>query len=482
MSDATVLYEALGYREPIPRGRMAGGAGLEAAAAAPPEEIPPLDAAGARELEQLLATEPHRVLEAARRVWDPRIEPLELEDAVRDARRALEEPERAAARMRGALEARARPLPADFTFPGMDLGAVPIDPGDTKFETKADALGWVVLSGPQFLGGLLGTMRKHPFVWHGSDGFVYDPPSIPAGGSVEVALLSDFATGRFPARYIARQVVARGFPYLVHLGDTYYAGRKSEFRDNMRAPLAPAEPHTAIYLLNANHEMLSGGIEYFRYIDDRRRAHPGLHRQTGSYFTLLLEPFQLIGIDTAYHRDGRYQEPRLLEWLQERLEQGRRSGWVNVLMSSNEPYEYGKPQPVPLVTKDLAALVRRELVDLWFWGNTHYCALFDRTADFPFIGSCIGHGGCPFYRQAPGQPSAAPVVFLETGARFPDRFHLRLDQGRAGYCTLRLHGDRRLELTYLDWMGQTRFEADLRWDAAAGRLRIAGTVPHPLET
>jgi hypothetical protein len=474
MSEPTPLYRALGYEEPIARAMP----GAKAAAAAPQDEIPPLDADGAAELEDLLRREPQRVLEAARRTWDPKLDQAELEKAVREAREALEDPMRAAARMK-MVHAAGLKLPPEFTFPGMDLGAVPIDPGDSKFETKADALGWVIMSGPQFLGGLLGLARKHPFVFHGADGFVYDPPSIPAGSSIEVALLSDFATGRFPARYIARQIAARGFPYLIHLGDTYYAGRKSEFRDNMRAPLAPAEAQTAIYLLNANHEMLSGGIPYFKYIDDRRLARPGLHRQTGSYFTLLLEPFQLIGIDTAYHQDGRYPEPRLRQWLEERLEQGRRSKWVNVLLSSNEPYEYGKPAPGPLFTEDLGGLARRGLIDLWFWGNTHYCALFDRSDAFPFIGSCIGHGGCPFYRQKTGLPSAAPVLFLETGARFPDRFRLRLDQGRAGYCTLRLHDDRRLDLTYLDWMGQTRFEAGLQWDAAAGRLAFTRTAPRP---
>ena len=478
MSDATPLYEALGYHEKAVR-RAGAVPGAKAVGLAPPEEIPPLDVDGAAELERLLAEQPARVLEGVRRTWDPQIKPEELEKAVREARRALEQPHDAAARVKG-IHAAGLPLPPDFTFPGIDLGAVPIDPGDHKFETKADALGWVIMSGPQFLGGLLGTSKKHPFVFHGADGFVYDPPSIPAGSSVEVALLSDFATGRFPARYIARQVVSRGYPYLFHLGDTYYAGRQSEYRDNMRAPLQPAEAQTAIYLLNANHEMLSGGVPYFQYIDDRRRARPGLHRQTGSYFSLLLEPFQIIGIDTAYHQDGRYPEPRLREWLGERLEQGRRSGWVNVLLSSNEPYEYGKTEIGPLFT-DLAGPARAGLIDLWFWGNTHYCALFDRTDALPFIGACIGHGGCPFYRYQAGLATPAPVVFLETGARFPDRFALRQDQGRAGYCTLRLFDDRRADLTFIDWMGQTRFEAGLGWDTAAARLVFTRTVPHPLE-
>src|SRR5262245_44950958 len=262
MSDATVLYEALGYHEGTVRTRGLGPAAMEVTAD-DDEELPPLDAAGARELQRILAEQPGLTLDGARRVWDPKLEHHELERAVRDAREALEQPVRAAARVNEVRIARAQPLPADFTFPGIDLAAVPIDAGDHKFETKADALGWVIMSGPQFLGGLLGTLRKHPFVFHGSDGFVYDPPAIPAGSSVEVALLSDFATGRFPSRYIARQVVARGFPYMLHLGDTYYAGRKSEYRDNMRAPLQPAEARTAIYLLNANHEMLSGGGPYF---------------------------------------------------------------------------------------------------------------------------------------------------------------------------------------------------------------------------
>src|SRR6185369_14821956 len=100
---------------------------------------------------------------------------------------------------------------------------------------------------------------------------------------------------------------------------------------------------------------------------------------------------------------------------------GRRRGAMNILLSPNEPYDIGKPQLAKLLSEDLAPLFPRGLVDLWFWGNTHYCALYEWSAATPFIGSCIGHGGIPYDRhdESKKHGSATGVRFLETEARFP---------------------------------------------------------------
>jgi hypothetical protein len=120
------------------------------------------------------------------------------------------------------------------------------------------------------------------------------------------------------------------------------------------------------------------------------------------------------------------------------------------------------------MSKDLAELVLDEqpsLVDLWFWGNTHYCALFDRAGATPnrralsFTGSCIGHGGYPYDIERLGKNMPAPLVFLETRGRFPEATGLRPDRGNNGYCTLVLKGDGSLALRYVDWMGNLRCEA-----------------------
>ena len=210
--------------------------------------------------------------------------------------------------------------------------------------------------------------------------------------TLEIALFSDFGTGLYHSRYIAKQLVEGRFPYAIHVGDVYYSGRKSEFRKYMTRPLSPLFGATELFLLNSNHEMYSGGKPYFRFLDDKRAAHSDRQKQEGSYFCLRSKRFQILGIDTAYHEDGRFRDPNLLEWLDEKLREGRSNGQTNILLSANHPYEYGKVEFSKLFRDDLGDLIG-DRVDLWFWGNTHYCALFDRGPRIPFHGSCIGHGG-----------------------------------------------------------------------------------------
>ena len=179
----------------------------------------------------------------------------------------------------------------------------------------------------------------------------------------------------------------------------------------MTRPLSPLFGATELFLLNSNHEMYSGGKPYFRFLDDKRAAHSDRQKQEGSYFCLRSKRFQILGIDTAYHEDGRFRDPNLLEWLDEKLREGRSNGQTNILLSANHPYEYGKVEFSKLFRDDLGDLIG-DRVDLWFWGNTHYCALFDRGPRIPFLGSCIGHGGFPYKRKKLGPRAPAPVRFL----------------------------------------------------------------------
>ena len=111
---------------------------------------------------------------------------------------------------------------------------------------------------------------------------------------------------------------------------------------------------------------------------------------------------------------------RQLFWLAGRTARGRPAiGPLEHSVQRQSSYEYGEEAPTDLLTSDLLDLARRQLIDMWFWGNTHYCALFNHGTESPFIGSCIGHGGFPYGRKRHGEPSPAPLEFLETQARFP---------------------------------------------------------------
>ena len=445
-----------------------------------PAEPPLLDAPEIEALRMQFEQDPQAVLQWYRQYWDPELTEDDVREALSQAEMAFRMPDLAANALEAQLEfSNSQSLPDDFTFPGMDLDEICINPGTKKFETKGDALNWLLFSGPQWLAG--GLITKAPFRWHNqpsySSRFVYEMAEPTPEKPIDIALFSDFGTGLYTSRYIAKQLQIRQFPYAIHLGDVYYAGRRSEFRDNFECILDPILDHTELFTMNANHEMLSGAFAYFEYMDRRNRRHQAKQRQEGTYFCLRGDQFQIVGIDAAYFTHGRYREAGLLEWLEMQLTEGRDNKRVNIFLSSDQPYEYGRLAQTALLREDLRRIVLdRKLVDLWFWGNTHYCALFDKTAELPFIGSCIGHGGYPYSRIRPNQPSITPPLFIETSPRFPEWTGLRQDRGNNGYCILSLKADGTLALAFIDWMSNTRFRAELAWSEANGLEVNATTI------
>ena len=438
------------------------------------DDEPELSLEQLAQIQERLNCEPRQTLQFFRRAIDQNLTEDQLEKVLDDVRFALRNPQMAKRALIAAesLESTAEGLPDDFSFPGIDLRRYPIDPSRRRFEPVADVFRWVL----HVTGSLVSSRRKAAFRKHEAfnSRFCYSLPEPSAGSPVEVALFSDWGTGEYQSNYISKQIENRQFPFGIHCGDVYYAGRRKEFSRFVENPLRNVSKNTELFFLNANHEMYSGGRSYFDYIDRKMQNYAGMQRQEGSYFSLASEKFQLIGIDTAYHEDGRYRQAALLGWLEERLVDGRKSGRSNILFSANHPFQYGKQELTDLLGSDLLDLASRKLIDMWFWGNTHYCALFNHGSRCPFIGSCIGHGGFPYRRKRHGEPSPAPLEFLETQARFPASTGLRQGRGNNGFCVMTLQSEGSVELSYLDWMTRVRAEAKIKRDSA-GRLTI-GTV------
>jgi hypothetical protein len=489
MDDALVqVYRKLGYTGKLTSAPPA----VEMAAPDHDEGLPLLGPAALERLKHLLRTEPATVLARARKTWDSAVTEAQLRNALLEAEKAVKSPETflqvldAMAAHDAATQAiaRARPpeeegilsmaLRPDFTFPGM-VPTIPIEPHNTQFEPVADALRWVLFAGAAWVGAGLGVLEKAPFPAHdrSPSGFIYDLLEPTPAAPLEIALFSDFGTGLYHSRYIAEQLKTRKVPYAIHLGDVYYAGRESEFESNCQEPLDPLLGQTRLFLLNANHEMFSGGIPYFRYLASKRNRHPELQQQEGSYFCLRSQQFQLIALDTNYHDEGRLADAKQALWLEQLLQEGKRQHRLTILLTSGHPYEYGKADGTALLEQDLMPFVQANLIDLWFWGNTHYCALFDWTPQTPFIGSCIGHAGYPYEKEDYGKFPPAPIRFLETSTRFPASTGLRQDRGNNGYCLLWLRADGTIELKYVDWMGNLRCDATLTKASGQDRLFIA---------
>jgi hypothetical protein len=418
-------------------------------------DIKLLDEKSVVKLRKEFEKDPEKALKYFRRAIDSKITMQQLRQVIYEAEERVKNKTHSAQELETRTEylKKSNPLPPGFTFDGMDLASIPVDPGKTKFETNADLLGWIFYSGPKYLL----PAKKYPFHSHDNNAYsqgknfidIMEEPAVDK--PVEVAVFADFGTGYYHSRYIAKQLREAKYPYAVHLGDVYYSGTQSEFDDYFIRELDPMLNDTCIYTLNSNHEMFSGSVPYFKYLV-KRMSNPK-QKQRGSYFCLKSAKFNLIGIDTDYYEESRYNNAKLKIWLENRLLEGRKSGQMNILFSANEPYEHNSSDLTDLINIDLRKLViDKKLVDLWFWGNVHYCALYDRSSKLPFIGSCVGHGGYPYYTQSKDEDYKCPVRvrFLETRSRFWKWPQMRQDVGNNGYCLMKLNHDGTVELNYID--------------------------------
>ncbi len=470
--DLKKLYELIGVAAPDD-----SDVSFSTMGAGDNDEPPPLDAEGLDRLEEALNKEPRKTLARVREGWHSGVTEKQLRDAIAYARRALAEPGVVVAELE-AVSFGLKPLPPGFTFEGMDLDEIPIDPDDHKFENDdvKSALGWVFGAGPF----VLTRPDKKNFRFHNqapfNSDFIYPLEDPQPGQPLEIALFSDFGVGRYYSKYIAKQFRTRRFPYAIHCGDVYYAGKKKEFKEYFDDLLDPILADTSVFALNSNHEMYSGGVPYFESISRRKQLQPAKQKQEGSYFCLRSQKFQIVGIDTAFFKHGRYKDEVLQTWLAARLREGRQLGLINILLSADHPYDLGDTDLSKLLDKDLRSLVIGEkLVDLWFWGNTHYCALYGASGALPFVGSCIGHGGYPYDKHKDNveqKPQPAPLVFLEKELRFPVSSGINSDRGNNGYCVMSLNADASIRLTYIDWMSNQRFAANLTRSAAGQPLTV----------
>lgn len=353
-------------------------------------------------------------------------------------------------------------LPKPYRFPGYDLVGeeIPIKLDKKKFERKADWPAWVITAVAAWVFRL--NHKKPPMPSHTLPQTDFRYKLVNDSGTATLALFSDWGTGYYYSQYIAKHIGTNlNVKQAIHLGDVYYTGRQCEFNKYFTPILEKyLLKKMPFYALNANHEMDSHGIPYFAFLKYKhKKGQTGAiceQPQEGSYFCLWNEHYQVIGIDTAYCENGRHRQGWLQNWLRDQLCRGRDESKVNILLSQNEPYSEKKSK---LLRKDLARVaVDERLVDLWFWGDEHYCALYGPSDDAPFFGSCIGHGGYPYSRKSCSdmESQVAPLIWGETAPRFPEDLRVRPGRGNNGFCYLKLVKSQ-VELTFYDWRLAKRY-------------------------
>ncbi len=368
---------------------------------------------------------------------------------------------------------------------------IALDAASHRFEPDhlLGRIGWVLFGGPaalrvpragvrpnrERLGRLAGARL---FRRHGDDDFIY-PLASRSDGSTAVALLGGMATGLGHARYIARQLEVDPYQAAVHLGGVGYAATNEEYRHHLLEPLAAARRSgTELFVVPHSHDGYSG-FQACSDFFDRRDV-----RQQGSYFALRSSHIQFLAVDTVWHSQlGRIQDARLRRWLGARLVEGRELGLTNVLLTGHHPLEYGRYRKTGLHADVMEVAAGR--LDLWFWAETPYCALYGprkvhdpaRAWDaIPYIGSSIGHAGSPYPRLADPPTGRHPtrLLWAETGSRYePSR--VRSDRGMNGFCALEVDAAGAIRLRYRDWRGHDRCIVHLA-RSADGSVVIDGPV------
>jgi hypothetical protein len=282
---------------------------------------------------------------------------------------------------------------------------------------------------------------------------------------VLVAIASDWGTGTASAYKVADEMRKADPDVTIHLGDVYYSGTEEEYRDYFMAPgcwpLGKLRPGSAAdangtYVLNANHEMYSGGRGYFDV------ALPGFH-QEASYFCLENDYWRIVALDTGYHctrglkkilavifGDKTRLDDATIAWLDNVIFPDPTNRRPVILLSHHQWFSAFDDRDYPTIGEQLQPYLNR--VALWFWGHEHRFAGY---AGFAPKGTavrarCIGHGGMPIELGWKRKKLTAAVFSDQRLAG------TSADGTRIGFCGFALLGFRaeRLEITYIDENGQ----------------------------
>lgn len=247
------------------------------------------------------------------------------------------------------------------------------------FEAVLDEKDWIGWASSFF--NWVGRLATHPFL---------PPPAqpTPIPARCRIALLGDWGSGLYGAPVCAASIqrATPAFDVVMHLGDVYYAGTKSEVQTRF-LNLWPRVKGATNLALNSNHEMYSGGHGYFGL------TLPAF-RQRSSLVSLQNDHWMLLCLDTGY--DEHRLSDQQLTWLTEQVDvAGSRRV---ILFSHHQPFSIFESQGDEL-SAQLSSLLGSGRIFAWYWGHEHRCIVYDRAANGLF-GRCIGHSGFPYFRDS----------------------------------------------------------------------------------
>jgi hypothetical protein len=286
--------------------------------------------------------------------------------------------------------------------------------------------------------------------------FPKDPaPPVALRDKARLVLVGDWGSGVPRALKVANAMkpwIADGQrdgfeTHVVHLGDVYYSGWAGEYRDRFLKywPVQTSDAAAiASWSLNGNHDMFSGGHDFFgTLLTDRRFA-----RQKGSsWFSFTHKHWEILGLDTAFaDHDLCGDQP---QWVIDKLSGAKpRKGMLLSHHQLFSAYEHDGPK----LAEKLHGVLEAGLVRAWFWGHEHRCAFYAPHLGVEYA-RCIGHGGVPVYQfRTDNDPYKYPATYefrdaFRTFPLSPERWAL------FGFAVLDLAPDGNASVSYVNENG-----------------------------
>lgn len=231
------------------------------------------------------------------------------------------------------------------------------------------------------------------------------------GKNARVLLFGDWATGLPRAQALAEAIANEAkqnqndrTQHLVHLGDTYYAGRKWEYEQRFLPHWPKTENSVATHWsLNGNHDMYSGGEGYFGTLlaNPKFKSHLDEQGNPSSFFILENEYWQVFGLDSAFFSpeltgmNGAIDNSQVT-FIETKINPSKGV----ILLTHHQLFSARKGEGnSEQIKKALEERGVWKYVSGWVWGHEHRSLVYNpawakRNHSLPFA-VCLGNSGVP---------------------------------------------------------------------------------------
>ncbi len=269
--------------------------------------------------------------------------------------------------------------------------------------------------------------------------FPDNPPVIPVKDELSLAIMGDWGGGNWhnntTASTISTHISNLNSDYIIHLGDTYYAGKYSEVHDHVLSYWPQAVEGS--FSLNGNHEMYNAAIPYFNAVlQDKTFA-----LQNGcSFFALENNHWVIIGLDTSFFSDRKnlYMDGNLNSRQIDFLEEQAAKGKSTMVFTHHNGLDVTGSVPQTTLWNQVTGALG-ETLKYWYWGHVHMGAVYKEMSGIKT--RVVGHGVLP-YGHASLLENAPCVDWFESCLANDPHQPKRVQNG---FAFLRLQDDQLIE-------------------------------------